>query len=54
MILVDTSVIVAWLDRNHDHHEACTEALALVHSWPHLTNDRRRTKAWAGMDWIWP
>jgi len=129
VILVDTSVIVAWLDRNHDHHEACTEALdrasqtdelgistvtyaelasgartrehvdeqlaifrrvpldaesawragvafrqyrpakreqepvlpdffiraqALVHSWPHLTNDRRRTKAWAGMDWIWP
>src|ERR1019366_4840209 len=27
VILVDTSVIVAWLDRNHDHHEACTEAL---------------------------
>ena len=27
VILVDTSVIVAWLDREHDHHEACTEAL---------------------------
>jgi predicted nucleic acid-binding protein len=113
MILVDTSVIVAWLDRDHDHHEACTvtyaelasgartrehvdeqlsifrrvpldsesawragmafrqyrpakweqepvlpdffiRAQALVHSWPHLTNDRRRTKVWAGLDWIWP
>jgi predicted nucleic acid-binding protein len=29
-------------------------AQALVHSWPHLTNDRRRTKVWAGLDWIWP
>jgi hypothetical protein len=26
MILVDASVIVAWLDRNHAHHEACTDA----------------------------
>jgi predicted nucleic acid-binding protein len=129
VILVDTSVIVAWLDRDHEHHEACTRALeragqademgistvtyaelasgartrehvdeqlaifrrvpldaesawragvafrqyrpakrehepvlpdffiraqAAVHCWPHLTNDRRRTKVWAGLDWIWP
>jgi predicted nucleic acid-binding protein len=27
MILVDTSVIVAWLDRTHKHHAACTESL---------------------------
>jgi predicted nucleic acid-binding protein len=27
MILVDTSVIVAWLDPDHDAHVACTEAL---------------------------
>lgn len=27
MILVDTSVIVAWLDRNHPHHLACLAAL---------------------------
>jgi predicted nucleic acid-binding protein len=129
LILVDTSVIVAWLDQDHGHHKACTAALdrasrtdelaistvtyaelasgartrehvdeqlsifrrvpldaesawragvvfrqyrpakgehepvlpdffiraqALVHSWPHLTNDRRRTKVWAGLDWIWP
>ena len=29
-------------------------AHALVHSWPHLTNDRRPTKVSAGLDWIWP
>jgi predicted nucleic acid-binding protein len=27
MILVDTSVIVAWLDRNHPEHRRCAEAL---------------------------
>ena len=27
MILVDTSVIVAWLDRNHPHHRACVKAI---------------------------
>jgi hypothetical protein len=27
MILVDTSVLVAWLDRTHEHHENCTRAL---------------------------
>lgn len=27
MILVDTSVIVAWLDKNHAHHRACAQAL---------------------------
>ena len=129
MILVDTSVIVAWLDRAHPDHVRCEEALfrwsgeeqlaissvtyaelaaggrtreatdedlrifqrvdldveaawraglafgraypgrkepkpvlpdffiraqALVHSWPHLTNDRRRIKVWVGLDWIWP
>jgi predicted nucleic acid-binding protein len=27
MILVDTSVIVAWLDKSHDQHDACTAAL---------------------------
>ena len=27
MILVDTSVIVAWLDETHDDHPACREAL---------------------------
>ena len=28
MILVDTSVIVAWLDRDHPHHRPCAEAIA--------------------------
>jgi predicted nucleic acid-binding protein len=27
MILVDTSVIVAWLDRTHEDHRACSRAL---------------------------
>ena len=27
MILVDSSVIVAWLDRDHSHHRACLAAL---------------------------
>jgi predicted nucleic acid-binding protein len=27
MILVDTSVIVAWLDKNHRHHAACLAAI---------------------------
>lgn len=27
MILVDTSVIVAWLDPSHEHHQACVQAL---------------------------
>jgi predicted nucleic acid-binding protein len=27
MILVDTSVIVAWLDGTHEDHRACAEAL---------------------------
>jgi hypothetical protein len=30
MILVDTSVIVAWLDRSHPQHRAC---LAALESW---------------------
>ena len=34
MILVDTSVIVAWLDRSHPHHRQCLHAL----------------KKWAGRD----
>jgi predicted nucleic acid-binding protein len=25
--LVDTSIIVAWLDDNHPHHQACTRSL---------------------------
>jgi hypothetical protein len=29
-------------------------AQALIHSWPHLADDRYRTKVWAGLDWIWP
>jgi predicted nucleic acid-binding protein len=28
MILVDTSVIIAWMDKGHDHHLACSSALA--------------------------
>lgn len=28
MILVDTSVIVAWLDRNHEAHQVCSQSLA--------------------------
>jgi len=27
VILVDTSVVVAWLDRNHPNHQACLTAL---------------------------
>lgn len=27
MILVDTSVLVAWLDPEHPHHRSCTRAL---------------------------
>src|SRR5438132_13637431 len=27
MILVDTSVIIAWLDRSHRHHQACWRAI---------------------------
>ena len=27
MILVDTSVIVAWLDKSHEDHEKCVESL---------------------------
>lgn len=27
VILVDTSIIVAWLDPDHEHHRACTDAL---------------------------
>ena len=27
MILVDTSVIVAWLDKQHPHHRACAAAI---------------------------
>ncbi len=27
MIMVDTSVIVAWLDANHEDHRACAKAL---------------------------
>jgi predicted nucleic acid-binding protein len=29
MILVDTSIIVAWLDKSHGHHNACQQALDL-------------------------
>ena len=28
MILVDTSVLVAWMDSGHEQHAACTEALS--------------------------
>ena len=27
MVLVDTSIIVAWLDKSHPQHEACTASL---------------------------
>lgn len=27
MILVDTSILVAWLDKSHPEHTACTQAL---------------------------
>ena len=27
MILVDTSILVAWLDKSHPEHKACTQAL---------------------------
>lgn len=27
MILIDTSVIVSWLDKTHAHHKACQDAL---------------------------
>lgn len=27
MILVDTSIIVAWLDETHDDHKACSQSL---------------------------
>jgi predicted nucleic acid-binding protein len=27
VILVDTSVIVAWLDKDHPHHHACVETI---------------------------
>ena len=27
MILVDTSVIVAWLDKNHPQHRACVKTI---------------------------
>ena len=29
MILVDTSVIVAWLDSTHKHHKSCLAAIVL-------------------------
>lgn len=29
MILVDTSVVVAWLDQKHDAHQACLQSLEL-------------------------
>jgi len=29
-------------------------AQALEHDWSHLTNDRRRTKVWSGLDFLWP
>jgi predicted nucleic acid-binding protein len=29
VILVDTSVIVAWLDESHEDHEACAKSLEL-------------------------
>lgn len=27
MILIDTSVIVAWLDKSHPQHQSCTQAI---------------------------
>jgi predicted nucleic acid-binding protein len=129
MILVDTSVIVAWLDRTHPHHLLCVQAMkewagrdtlavsavtfaelaagartreaidedlrgfhrvdldfnaawragmsfrqyrpgragdhpvlpdflirgqAAVLGWLHLTNDRRRTKVWPDVEFIYP
>jgi predicted nucleic acid-binding protein len=27
MVLVDTSIIIAWMDRRHEHHRACAAAL---------------------------
>ena len=27
MILVDTSILIAWLDDSHEDHQACLEAL---------------------------
>jgi hypothetical protein len=53
VILVDTSVIVAWLDRTHKYHRFI-RAQAAVLSLPHLTNDRRRLAAWPEVDFVFP
>ncbi|MGO8931279.1 MAG: PIN domain-containing protein [Limisphaerales bacterium] len=53
MILVDTSVIVVWLDRDHAHHKACTDALDRASQADGL-GISTVTKVWAGLDWIWP